>query len=39
MAEDDMYTKDGTVDYRGNQADKNKTQQEMNVVKDWHTMG
>ncbi len=25
MAEDDMYTKDGTVDYRGNQADKNKT--------------
>jgi len=25
MAEDDMYTKDGTVDYRGNHADKSKT--------------
>ncbi|XP_059430342.1 protein NRT1/ PTR FAMILY 8.2-like [Corylus avellana] len=25
MAEDDMYTKDGTVDHRGNQADKSKT--------------
>ncbi|XP_062171547.1 protein NRT1/ PTR FAMILY 8.2-like isoform X1 [Alnus glutinosa] len=25
MAEDDMYTKDGTVDYRGNQADRSKT--------------
>lgn len=25
MAEDDVYTKDGTVDYRGNPANKNKT--------------
>lgn len=25
MAEDDTYTKDGTVDYRGNPADKTKT--------------
>jgi hypothetical protein len=25
VAEDDMYAKDGTVDYRGNHADKSKT--------------